>query len=154
MHRIGGIEKEDGSGNISYDPANHGRMVDLRAAKIAGIARELPPIEVIGDVDDAELLMVGWGSTWGAISGAVDRVRARGRKVAQIHLMHLNPFPPNLGEVLARYPKVLVPEMNLGQLSRLLRAEFLVDARSVSKVKGVPFTAGELETEILEALDD
>jgi len=154
MHRIGGIEKEDGSGNISYDPANHGRMVDLRAAKIAGIARDLPPVEVIGDVDDAELLMVGWGSTWGAISGAVDRVRARGRKVAQIHLMHLNPFPPNLGEVLARYPKVLVPEMNLGQLSRLLRAEFLVDARSVSKVKGVPFTAGELETEILEALDD
>jgi 2-oxoglutarate ferredoxin oxidoreductase subunit alpha len=108
----------------------------------------------MGDVDDAELLIVGWGSTWGAISGSVDRVRARGRKVAQIHLMHLNPFPPNLGEVLRRYPKVLVPEMNLGQLSRLLRAEFLVDARSVNKVKGVPFTAGELETEILEALDD
>jgi 2-oxoglutarate/2-oxoacid ferredoxin oxidoreductase subunit alpha len=154
MHRIGGIEKEDGSGNISYDPANHGRMVDLRAAKIAGIARSLPPIEVVGDTDDAELLMVGWGSTWGAISGAVDRVRARGRKVAQIHLMNLNPFPPNLGEVLARYPKVLVPEMNLGQLSRMLRAEYLVDARSISKVKGVPFTAGELEIEILEALDD
>ncbi len=110
MHRIGGIEKEDGSGNISYDPANHSRMVELRAAKIAGIARDLPPVEVIGDVDDAELLMVGWGSTWGAISGAVDRVRARGRKVAQIHLMHLNPFPPTLGEVLARYPKVMVPE--------------------------------------------
>ena len=109
---------------------------------------------MVGDADDAELLIVGWGSTWGAISGAVDRVRGRGRKVAQIHLMHLNPFPPNLGEVLRRYPKVLVPEMNLGQLSRLLRAEFLVDARSVSKVKGVPFTAGELETEILEALDD
>jgi 2-oxoglutarate/2-oxoacid ferredoxin oxidoreductase subunit alpha len=154
MHRIGGIEKEDGSGNISYDPANHGRMVDLRAAKIAGIAKTLPPVEVMGDVDDAELLIVGWGSTWGAISGSVDRVRARGRKVAQIHLMHLNPFPPNLGEVLRRYPKVLVPEMNLGQLSRLLRAEFLVDARSVNKVKGVPFTAGELESEILEALDD
>ncbi|HTY28006.1 MAG TPA: 2-oxoacid:acceptor oxidoreductase subunit alpha [Mycobacterium sp.] len=154
MHRIGGIEKEDGSGNISYDPTNHGRMVDLRAAKIAGIAQSLPPVEVIGDVDDAGLLVVGWGSTWGAISGAVDRVRARGRKVAQIHLMHLNPFPPNLGEVLGRYPKVLVPEMNLGQLSRLLRAEYLVPARSVSKVKGVPFTAGELESEILEALDD
>jgi 2-oxoglutarate ferredoxin oxidoreductase subunit alpha len=153
MHRIGGIEKEDGSGNISYDPTNHGRMVDLRAAKIAGIARTLPPVEVIGD-DDAELLIVGWGSTWGAISGAVDRVRARDRKVAQIHLMHLNPFPPNLGEILVRYPKILVPEMNLGQLSRLLRAEYLVPARSISKVKGVPFTAGELETEILEALDD
>ena len=154
MHRIGGIEKEDGSGNISYDPANHGRMVDLRAAKIAGIARDLPPVEVIGDADDAELLIVGWGSTWGAISGAVDRVRDRGRRVAQIHLMHLNPFPPNLGEVLARYPKVLVPEMNLGQLSRLLRAEYLVDAKAVSKVKGVPFTAGELESAILGALDD
>jgi 2-oxoglutarate/2-oxoacid ferredoxin oxidoreductase subunit alpha len=154
MHRIGGIEKEDGSGNISYDPENHGRMVDLRAAKIAGIANALPPIQVGGDVDDAELLVVGWGSTWGAISGAVDRVRSRGRKVAQIHINYLNPFPANLGEILARYPKVLVPEMNLGQLSRILRAEFLVDAKSVSKVKGVPFTAGELEHSILGALDD
>ncbi len=129
-------------------------MVDLRAAKIAGIARDIPPIEVGGDVDDAELLVVGWGSTWGAISGAVDRVRSRGRKVAQIHLTHLNPFPANLGEILARYPKVLVPEMNLGQLSRMLRAEFLVDAKSVSKVKGVPFTAGELEHCDPGALDD
>ncbi|HVN49925.1 MAG TPA: 2-oxoacid:acceptor oxidoreductase subunit alpha [Acidimicrobiales bacterium] len=154
MHRIGGIEKEDGSGNISYDPANHGRMVDLRAAKVAGIAATIPEVEVIGDVDDAELLVVGWGSTWGAISGAVDRVRGRGRRIAQIHLVHLNPFPSNLGEVLARYPKVLVPEMNLGQLSRLLRAEYLVDARPVSKVRGVPFTAGELEIAILGALDD
>ena len=102
MHRIGGIEKQDGSGNISYDPENHGHMVDVRAAKIAGIAKDIPLAEVVGDVDDAELLIVGWGSTWGAISGAVDRVRDRGRRVAQIHLTHLNPFPPNLGEVLAR----------------------------------------------------
>nr|WP_307781187.1 2-oxoacid:acceptor oxidoreductase subunit alpha [Rhabdothermincola sediminis] len=154
MHRIGGIEKADGSGNISYDPDNHERMVRLRAAKVAGIAKDIPPVEVTGDVADADLLVVGWGSTWGAISGAVDRVRARGRRIAQAHLVHLNPFPSDLGDVLRRYPKVLCPEMNLGQLSKLLRAEYLVDVRSVSKVKGVPFTAGELETAILETLDD
>ncbi|MBI2704352.1 MAG: 2-oxoacid:acceptor oxidoreductase subunit alpha [Actinobacteria bacterium] len=153
MHRIGGIEKEDGSGNISYDPENHGRMVALRAAKVAGIANDIPDVEVRGDVDDAEILVVGWGSTWGAISGAVDRVRTSGRRVAQVHLMHLNPFPKNLGEVLRRYPKVLVPEMNLGQLAKLLRADFLVDARTVSKVKGVPFTAGELEQAISDLLE-
>jgi len=154
MHRIGGIEKEEGTGNISYDPDNHEQMVKIRAAKVAGIARDIPDLTVIGDVDDAEILVVGWGSTWGAISGAVDRVRARGRRVAQAHLVHLNPFPNNLAEVLASAPRVLVPEMNLGQLSRLLRAEYLVDAKSVTKVKGVPFSAGELEQAILEALDD
>jgi 2-oxoglutarate ferredoxin oxidoreductase subunit alpha len=152
MHRIGGIEKEDGSGNISYDPANHERMVRLRAARIAGIANDIPPVEVTGDVDDAELLVVGWGSTWGAIDGAMNRVRAKGRRVAHAHLMHLNPFPANLGEVLQRYPRVVVPEMNLGQLCRMLRAEFLVDAKSVSKVQGTPFTAGELEQSFLDHL--
>jgi 2-oxoglutarate ferredoxin oxidoreductase subunit alpha len=152
MHRIGGIEKEDGTGNISYDPANHERMVRLRAAKIAGIAHDIPPVEVTGDVDDAEMLVVGWGSTWGAIDGAVNRVRRRGRRVAHAHLTHLNPFPADLGEVLARYPKVVVPEMNLGQLSRLLRAEFLVDAQSVTKVQGAPFTSGELEQSLLDHL--
>jgi len=154
MHRIGGIEKQDGSGNISYDPENHGHMVEVRAAKVAGIARDIPPMELRGDVDDAEILVIGWGSTWGAISGAVDRCRDKGRKVVQAHLVHLNPFPSDLGDILHRYPKVLVPEMNLGQLSRLLRAEYLVDARSVNKVKGTPFTAGELERAILELLDD
>jgi 2-oxoglutarate ferredoxin oxidoreductase subunit alpha len=154
MHRIGGIEKQDGSGNISYDPENHGHMVEVRAAKVAGIARDIPPMELRGDIDDAEILVIGWGSTWGAISGAVDRCRTKGRKVVQAHLVHLNPFPSDLGEILHRYPKVLVPEMNLGQLSRLLRAEYLVDARSVTKVKGTPFTAGELERAILELLDD
>jgi 2-oxoglutarate ferredoxin oxidoreductase subunit alpha len=154
MHRIGGIEKQDGTGNISYDPENHGHMVDVRAAKVAGIAKDIPLLEVRGDVDDAEILLIGWGSTWGAISGAVDRVRARGRLVAQAHLVHLNPFPSNLGEIMHRYPKVLVPEMNLGQLSKMLRAEFLVDAKTVNKVKGVPFTAGELEQAILGVLDD
>jgi 2-oxoglutarate ferredoxin oxidoreductase subunit alpha len=153
-HRIGGIEKEDGRGNISYVPENHERMVHLRAEKVAGIAGDIPPAEVVGDAADAEVLLVGWGSTWGAINGAMERVQARGRKVAHVHLTHLNPFPANLGEILHRYPKVVVPEMNLGQLSRLLRAEFLVDARAVTKVQGLPFTAGELETEILGALDD
>jgi 2-oxoglutarate/2-oxoacid ferredoxin oxidoreductase subunit alpha len=153
MHRIGGIEKADGSGNISYDPENHERMVHLRAQKVAGISRDIAPVEVTGDAHDAELLVIGWGSTWGAISGAVDRVRARGRRIAQAHLVHLNPFPSNLDEVLHSYPRVVCPEMNLGQLSRLLRAEYLVDVRTVSKVKGVPFTAGELERAILDELD-
>ena len=152
-HRIGGIEKQDGTGNISYTPENHARMTELRAAKIAGIAADIPPVEVTGDADDAELLIVGWGSTWGAISGAVDRLRGRGHRVAQAHLTHLNPFPANLGEVLHRYPRILVPEMNLGQLCLLLRGEYLVDARPISKVKGLPFTAGELEAMCLEVLD-
>jgi 2-oxoglutarate ferredoxin oxidoreductase subunit alpha len=150
MHRIGGLEKEDVTGNVSYDPANHERMTHLRAAKIAGIAADIPPVEVRGDVDDAEILVVGWGSTWGAISGGVDRARARDLKVAQVHLRHLNPLPANLGEVVRRYPKVLVPEMNLGQLSRILRAEFLVDARSKSKMRGLPLFAGEIEQAILD----
>jgi 2-oxoglutarate ferredoxin oxidoreductase subunit alpha len=152
-HRIGGIEKSDGTGNISYDPANHEHMVHLRAARVAGIARDIPRTELTGDVDDAELLVLGRGSTWGAIDGGMNRVRARGRRIAHAHLMHLNPFPSDLGDVLRRYPKVLVPELNLGQLSKMVRADFLVDARSVSKVQGVPFTAGELERAILETLE-
>jgi 2-oxoglutarate ferredoxin oxidoreductase subunit alpha len=151
MHRIGGLEKEDGSGNISYDAQNHERMVQIRAAKVAGIAKDIPEVVVDG-LDDAELLVLGWGSTWGAIDGAVNRVRHKGRKVAKAHLTHLNPFPRNLGDVLRRVPNVLVPEMNLGQLSRLLRAEYLVDVKSVTQVRGVPFTAGELESAILDTL--
>jgi 2-oxoglutarate ferredoxin oxidoreductase subunit alpha len=151
-HRIGGIEKEDGSGNISYDPDNHEHMVRLRAAKVAGIANDIPDVEVSGD-DDAELLVVGWGSTWGAIDGAMNRVRNRGRRIAHAHLTHLNPFPKNLEAVLRRHPKVLVPEMNLGQLSKLIRSDFLVDAQSVTKIKGQPFTAGELEHAILQELE-
>jgi 2-oxoglutarate ferredoxin oxidoreductase subunit alpha len=152
MHRIGGIEKEDGSGNISYTPENHGHMVATRAAKVAGIARDIPPVEVTGDAGDAELLVLGWGSTWGAIVTAVDRVRAKGHRIAHAHLTHLNPFPANLGEVLRGYPKVMVPEMNSGHLTRLVRAEFLVDAQAVAKVEGVPFTAAEVETAIEAAL--
>jgi len=154
MHRIGGIEKEDGSGNISYDPENHGRMTELRAAKIAGIAKDIPLAEVNGDADDADLLVVGWGSTWGPIITAVGRARAAGLKVASVHLTHLNPFPPNLGDIVKKYPRVIVPEMNAGQLSRLIRAEFLVDARTVSKVEGVPFTAAELVEAIQGAINN
>jgi 2-oxoglutarate ferredoxin oxidoreductase subunit alpha len=150
-HRVGGLEKEDGSGNISYTPENHERMVHLRAAKIAGIVRDVPDVQVAGD-EDAELLLVGWGSTWGAIDSAVQRVRRQGHKVAWAHLVHLNPLPANLGAVVGRYPTVLVPELNLGQLARLLRAEYLVDARAVTKVQGVPFTAAEVERAILDAL--
>jgi 2-oxoglutarate ferredoxin oxidoreductase subunit alpha len=153
MHRVGGLEKEDGSGDISYTPENHGRMVSLRAAKVAGIAQDIPPVEVHGD-DDADLLVLGWGSTWGTIDAAVGRARARGKKVAHAHLVHLNPFPANLGEVLRRHPRVLVPEMNMGHLWRMVRAEYLVDARALNKVQGTPFTASEIENAILEALDD
>ncbi len=152
MHRIGGLEKEDGSGDVSYDPDNHERMVRLRAARVAGIADDMPQPLLSGDVDDAEILVLGWGSSWGAIDGAMNRVRRRGRRVAHAHLVHLNPLPPGLGDLLRRFPRVLVPEMNLGQLVKIIRAEYLVDARSTTKVKGLPFTAGELERAILDAL--
>jgi 2-oxoglutarate ferredoxin oxidoreductase subunit alpha len=151
MHRIGGIEKQDGTGNVNYDPANHERMTHLRAEKVAGIAKDIPDVAV-DDPDGAELLVLGWGSTWGVALQAIRQVRARGGKVAHAHLVHLNPFPPNLGDVLGRYQKVLVPEMNLGQLSRLVRAEYLVDARSLTKVQGLPFRAAEIEAAIEEMI--
>jgi 2-oxoglutarate ferredoxin oxidoreductase subunit alpha len=154
MHRIGGLEKEEGTGNVSYDPANHELMVQIRAEKVARIAESIPDVEVAGDVADAEMLVVGWGSTWGAIDGAVSRARNAGHKVAHAHLMHLNPFPRNLGDVVRRYPTVLVPELNLGQLAHQLRAAFLVDARTVSKVRGLPFTSAELEQAIVDHLKD
>ena len=153
-HRIGGLEKADGSGNVSYDPANHERMVRLRAAKVARVAQDIPPVEVDDETGDAELLVLGWGSTYGAIVAGVRRVRARKHKVAHAHLVHVHPFPPNLGQLLGRYRIVLVPEMNLGQLSRLVRAEFLVDARPLSKVQGVPFRAGEIEAAIESLLGE
>ena len=143
-HRIGGLEKADGSGNISYDPANHDLMVRLRAAKVDGIARDIPPLEVDDPSGAASVLVLGWGSTYGPIGAAVRRVRGSGAQVAQAHLRHLNPFPANTGEVLRRYDKVLVPEMNLGQLAMLVRARYLVDAVAYSKVRGLPFSATEL----------
>lgn len=143
MHRIGGIEKEDGSGNINYTPQNHQRMIHLRAEKIAGIANDIPLAGISGD-DDASTCVLGWGSTWGAITEAVMRLREDGTKIASVHLTHLNPLPKNLGEILHRFKTVLVPELNSGQLCRLIRSEYLIDARSISKVQGIPFTAGEL----------
>lgn len=149
QHRIGGIEKEDGTGNVNYDPENHEHMVRTRAEKIARIAHDIPEVEV-DDADGAELLVLTWGSTWGVAQQALQQVRERGMSVAHAHLVHLSPFPANLGDVLDRYDRVLVPEMNLGQLSRLIRAEYLVDARSLAKVQGLPFRAAEVESAIEE----
>jgi 2-oxoglutarate ferredoxin oxidoreductase subunit alpha len=151
-HRIGGLEKGDGHGNISYDPANHDFMVRTRQAKVDGIARSIPDLEVDDPSGAARLLVIGWGSTYGPIGAGVRRVRQRGLDVAQVHLRHLNPFPRNLGKILERYDKVVVPEMNLGQLSLLLRAEFLVDAESRTNVRGMPFGAEEMEDILLESL--
>ncbi|MGW6476733.1 2-oxoacid:acceptor oxidoreductase subunit alpha [Streptomyces sp. NPDC055059] len=149
-HRIGGIEKQDGTGNISYDPANHEFMVRTRQAKIDGI--EVDDIEVDDDLGDANTLVLGWGSTYGPITAAVRRLRTAGERIAQAHLRHLNPFPKNLGEVLGRYDKVVIPEMNLGQLATLIRARYLVDARSYNQVNGMPFKAEQLATALKEAI--
>jgi len=152
-HRIGGLEKSDGPGNVAYDGANHEHMTRLRAAKVAGIAADIPPTDVDHE-EGAEILVIGWGSTYGAIAAGVQRVRARGLKVDQAHLVHLNPFPADLGDVLKRYERVLVPEVNLGQLSRLLRAEYLVDARSLTQVSGIPFRAAAMESAILQLIEE
>jgi 2-oxoglutarate/2-oxoacid ferredoxin oxidoreductase subunit alpha len=149
-HRIGGIEKQDGTGNISYDPANHDLMVRTRQAKIDGI--EVPDLEV-DDPDRAATLVLGWGSTYGPITAAVRRLRTAGVPIAQAHLRHINPFPGNLGAVLERYDKVVVPEMNLGQLATLIRAKYLVDARSHNQVNGMPFKAEQLAAVLKEAID-
>ncbi|KAB7746417.1 2-oxoacid:acceptor oxidoreductase subunit alpha [Nostocoides sp. F2B08] len=150
-HRIGGIEKANITGNISYDPDNHDLMVRLRAEKIAGAV--VPDLEVDDPTGDAEVLVLGWGSTYGPIAAAAREARSLGMRVARGHLRHLNPFPGNLGEVLRAYPKVLVPEMNTGQLALLLRAAYLVDVQSVSQVRGMPFTTGELVAAITAAVD-
>jgi 2-oxoglutarate ferredoxin oxidoreductase subunit alpha len=143
QHRIGGLEKADGTGNVSYDPENHDRMTRLRAQKVAGIAADIPELEV-DDPDGASLLVLGWGGTYGPIAAGVRRVRQSGGNVAQAHLHYLNPFPRNLGEVLRSYDRVLVPEMNLGQLLKLVRAGFLVDAVGYNRVSGVPFRSSEI----------
>ncbi len=148
-HRIGGIEKADGSGHISYDPENHDKMVRLRAEKVLRVQQDIPPLEVNG-APSGELLVVGWGGTYGAITAAVDEARAAGRSVSSVHLRHLNPLPKDLGEVLKRFKKVLVPEINAGQLSRLLRAEFLVDAKGFNRVRGLPIQSQELLATIQE----
>jgi 2-oxoglutarate ferredoxin oxidoreductase subunit alpha len=147
-HRIGGLEKADVTGNVSYDPDNHDYMVRVRAQKVAGIA--VPDLEVDHD-EGAKLLVLGWGGTYGPITAAVRRVRAGGGTIAQAHLRHLNPFPRNLGDVLGSYDRVLIPEMNLGQLLKLVRAEFLVDAAGYNRVRGLPFSSAEL-AEAMEAM--
>jgi 2-oxoglutarate ferredoxin oxidoreductase subunit alpha len=148
-HRIGGLEKADGTGNISYDPANHERMTELRAAKIDGIAAEIPPLTVDSE-PGATLLVLGWGSSEGAIRAGVRRARLAGHAVACAHLHHVNPFPANTGDVLRSFDRVLVPELNTGQLAKLLRAKYLVDAESFCKVTGQPLFAAEIEEQIVE----
>jgi 2-oxoglutarate ferredoxin oxidoreductase subunit alpha len=149
-HRIGGIEKADGTGNISYDPANHDTMVRLRQAKVDAIARDIPDLVADDPSGEARVLVLGWGSTYGPIGAAVRRLRDNGHHVAQAHLRHLNPLPANTEALLRGYDKVVVPEMNLGQLSQLLRGRFLIDVIGYNKVRGLPFTAGELESALEE----
>jgi len=151
-HRIGGLEKEDVTGNVSYDPDNHDLMVRLRQAKIDGIAADIGPLEVDDPDGRAKVLVLGWGSTFGSIGAAVRRIRLAGGSVAQAHLRHLSPLPANLGEVLRSYDKVLVPEINLGQLALVLRGRFLVDVISYNRVRGLPFRAAELAGVIQEVI--
>jgi 2-oxoglutarate ferredoxin oxidoreductase subunit alpha len=151
-HRIGGIEKADGSGNISYDPGNHDTMVRLRQAKIDGIARDIPPLVVDDPTADADVLVLGWGSTYGPIGAAARIVRDAGGRVAQAHLRHHNPLPAKTGDVVRRYCRVLIPEMNLGQLALLIRAKFLVDAISFTSVRGLPFKSDELADAIRDVV--
>jgi 2-oxoglutarate/2-oxoacid ferredoxin oxidoreductase subunit alpha len=154
-HRIGGLEKEGikgGTGNISYDPANHDYMVRIRQAKVDRIAEALPPLEVDDPSGAAKVLVLGWGSTYGPIGAACRRVRKAGLDVAQVHLRHLNPFPKDLGEILKRYDAVMIPEMNLGQLSLLIRAKYLVDVVGYNQVNGMPLKAAELAEAITDLI--
>jgi 2-oxoglutarate ferredoxin oxidoreductase subunit alpha len=150
-HRVGGLEKQDGSGNVNYEPLNHEKMVQIRAAKVQAVVRDVPDAVPAGDAE-GDVLVVGWGSTYGAITAALRALRERGRRVGHVHLRHLNPLPRNLGEVMKRYRQVIVPEMNLGQLLPVLRAKYLVDAQGFNKVQGKPFKQSEIEARIEEAL--
>jgi len=150
-HRIGGLEKQDVTGNVNYEPLNHEKMVRLRAAKVEGVVHDIPDIVPQGDLD-GDLLIVGWGSTYGAITAALKAQRAKGRRIGHIHLRHLNPLPRNTGEVLKNYKKVIVAEMNMGQLLFILRAKYLVDAQGLNKIQGKPFKQAEIEAKIEEVL--
>jgi 2-oxoglutarate ferredoxin oxidoreductase subunit alpha len=152
-HRIGGLEKEDVTGHVSYDPVNHEKMVRLRAEKVARVAMDIPPTEVRGD-PSGKLLVIGWGSTYGSIVEAVERLRAKGKSVSHVHLRYLNPLPPDLKEIIPRFEKVLVPELNLGQLVKVIRAEYLVDATGISKIEGQPFKVIELMEKMRELLEE
>lgn len=151
-HRIGGIEKEEVTGNISYGPANHELMTRARAGKVAAVAQDIPPTAIRGD-DQGDLLILGWGSTYGSVAAAVDILRAQGKKVSQAHLRYLNPLPPDLGDILRRFTRVLVPEMNLGQLRMILRAVYLVDVLGLNKIQGQPFKVSEIVAEALRLLE-
>jgi 2-oxoglutarate ferredoxin oxidoreductase subunit alpha len=151
-HRVGGLEKQDITGAVSYDPENHHRMQELRAEKVARIASDIPDLQIFGPTS-GDLLIVGWGSTFGAIRSATERLQAAGRSVAHAHIRHLNPLPTNTGDVLAGYRRVLVPEVNLGQLLLLLRAKFLIDAVGYDKVRGKPLRIAEIEERALELMD-
>ena len=148
-HRIGGLEKEEGTGDVSYDSANHQYMTDMRAWKIANIANDIDPLEVTGD-KKADVLVLGWGSSYGAITQAVNRLNKKGIKVASAHLTFVNPFPDNTGEILSKYKKIIIPELNAGQLIKLVRDRFLIDAIGINKVSAEPFTAQELVEKIEE----
>jgi 2-oxoglutarate ferredoxin oxidoreductase subunit alpha len=152
-HRIGGLEKQHITGNVSYDTSNHEFMVKLRAQKVKNIENYIPLAEVDGD-PEGELLIIGWGSTYGAITSARERLATKGYKVSRLHLKYINPFPKNLGDVLKRFKKILIPELNLGQLRAIIRAEYLVDAIGLNKVQGLPFKASEIEKKVIELLTE
>ena len=151
-HRVGGLEKDELTGNVSYDPQNHEKMIKLRAEKIERIADDIPPTKVEGD-PNGDLLIIGWGSTRGAIQGALRRAIEKKQKVSWVHLRYINPFPKDLGEIIKKYDKVLVPEMNSGQLALMLRAKFLVDVITYSKIQGRPFTTSEIGKKISDLLE-
>jgi 2-oxoglutarate ferredoxin oxidoreductase subunit alpha len=146
-HRIGGLEKEDGSGVVSHDAMNHQKMVELRQKKIDGIANDIPELEVMGE-QEGDLLLLSWGSTYGAAKTAVDRLHANGHKVSFAHLRYLNPFPKNLGDILHRFERVVIPELNLGQLKNLIQAKYLKPVIGINKVQGKPFKSVELEEKL------
>jgi 2-oxoglutarate ferredoxin oxidoreductase subunit alpha len=152
-HRIGGLAKEHITGNVSYSPANNEQMIRMRARKVAGITREIAPLTVEGS-PDGDVLLVGWGGTYGSLKAATKELNALGRKVGHVHLRHLNPFPADLGEILGRFRKVLVPELNMGQLVRILRAEYLVDAIGLNKIQGRPFKVSEVKTRVERLLEE
>jgi 2-oxoglutarate ferredoxin oxidoreductase subunit alpha len=150
-HRIGGIEKQHLTGNVNYDPENHHFMVLMRQAKVDRVAQDIPDVEIFGE-KTGKVLVLGWGSTYGSITSAVEKLQAEGKSVSSAHLRHLNPFPSNLGEVLRSFERVIIPEMNLGQLATMVRAKYLVDAVAFSKVKGRPFQIREIVKKVEEYL--
>jgi 2-oxoglutarate ferredoxin oxidoreductase subunit alpha len=152
-YRVGGLEKEEGTGNVSYDSANHQYMTDMRAWKVSNIANDIDKLELHGD-ESADTLVLGWGSTYGGITQAVNRLNEKGVKVASAHFVHLNPFPDNTQELLSKFKQIIIPELNTGQLLKLVREAFLVDARGINKVAGEPFTAQELTDKIEEIINE